>query len=207
MNVKLVAYSSDFVSFLIQELGSDLPFVKQIILFGSAARGEAGKDSDVDLFVDVTKERLEKKIQKARDDFYGSVKMKGYWSFLGVKNEINCSIGKLDTWHDLERSIIANGIVLYGKYMGVPKTERFYLFIVTPGKERNKNLSVWRSLYGYRQTVGRKIYSKKGLVAELSGKKLARAVFMLPAGNTDRIGHFLRQNKFEFRIIPFWQEV
>ena len=69
MNPDLIAYAMDFSSFLIQKTSGEK--IKNIILFGSVARGEAGKESDVDLFIDVTKTNpaLEKSIRNSSDTF------------------------------------------------------------------------------------------------------------------------------------------
>ncbi len=206
MNYKLIGYSLDFASFLIEKLKSESKKVKKIILFGSVARKESMKNSDIDLFIEVTDVKLEGKINEIRDDFFKSIKFKKYWDLLGVENEINLSIGKLKEWGDLKRSIIANGIILYGKYEGEEKTKQYYLFIVSPGKDRNKNISIWRELYGYSQKVGKKKYLKEGLVKMFEGKKLARGVFFIPVDFAQEMIKFLRGKKFKIEIIPVWIE-
>ena len=206
MNYKLIAYAQDFISFLFQHLDEDADKIKQAILFGSSARGEATKKSDIDLFIDVIDKKLEKRIDKIKEEFYDSIKVKKYWNLLGVNNRINCSVGVLKEWASLERSLIANGIVLFGKYSGETNIQPYYLFIATPGKNRNKSISVWRQLYGYIQKIGKKTYIKKGLVKEYNGKKLARGVFVIPAEHSQKIISFLRKNKFKHEIIPFWQD-
>lgn len=206
MNYKLIAYAQDFISFLLQNLDKDGDKIKQVILFGSSARGEASKKSDIDLFIDVVDKRFEEKIDKIKEEFYGSIKVKKYWNLLGINNKINCSVGALKEWTSLERSLIANGIVLFGRYKGETKTQPYYLFIAIPGKNRNKSISVWRQLYGYTQKIGKKTYAKKGLVKEYDGRKLARGVFVIPAEHSQKIILFLRKNRFKHEIIPFWQE-
>ncbi|MBI2507517.1 nucleotidyltransferase domain-containing protein [Candidatus Woesearchaeota archaeon] len=208
MNYKLISYAQDFASFLLQNLGSDMQKVKQIILFGSVARGEADKDSDIDIFVDLLDEKLEPKIGKIREMFCDSIKVKKYWELLDVKNEINCTVGKLEEWDELKRSLIANGIVLFGKYIyeGRLKTKHYYLFVVTPTGKRNKDISVWRKLYGYVQKIGNKNFVKKGIINEYGGRKLSRGVFVVPVESSQKIISFLRENKFKHEIIPFWQE-
>ena len=206
MNYKLIAYSQDFVSFLLEKLDKDGDKIKQIILFGSITRGESSKDSDIDLFIDITDKKLKNKIDEIKERFYNSVKVKKYWNLLGISNEINCSIGKLDEWSELKRSLIMNGITLYGKYKGKLKTELYYIFIVTPGKNRNENVSIWRRLYGYKQKIGKKTYTQGGLIKEYDGKKLARGVFIIPSEHIQKISLFLKKNKFKYELIPFWQE-
>lgn len=206
MNYKLLAYATDFASFLLERLSSTNIVVNQIVLFGSVARAEASKDSDVDIFIDIPDEKNEKQILQIRDAFYDSVKFKKYWQLLGVENEINCIVGTLEKIGDLKRSIIQNGIVLHGSYKGQVKTELFNLFIITQGKNRNNNISAWRALYGYTQIINQKTYTNKGLVNNSNGKKLARGVFIIPALHTPTIISFLKQNKFQYKIYPFWQE-
>src|SRR3989344_5121575 len=207
MNYKLIAYAQDFTSFLLQGLGDDARKIKQVILFGSVSRGEADAKSDVDIFIDVMGDKAELKIKTIEEKFYQSIKYKKYWQLLGVHSELSCTIGKLEQWGDLQRSIIANGIVLFGKYLGKAETKPYSLFIVTSSNTRNKNLSVWRSLYGYSQKVQRKVYLKKGLVQEYEGKKLGRGIFIIPIEHTSAIMAILRKNSFQYQIIPFHQEV
>ena len=57
MNKDLFSYAISFVSFLVQNIDEDsLSNIKEIILFGSVARGKAGKGSDIDLFINLYKE-------------------------------------------------------------------------------------------------------------------------------------------------------
>lgn len=207
MNYKLIAYAQDFASFLLETLNEKSDKITNIILFGSAARGEADKKSDIDLFIDgQIDNKLEDKINQIKEQFYESVKIKKYWHFLGIKNKINLSIGKLKKWGDLQRSVIANGIVLYGKYSGEPKLKSYYLFIISPGKDRNKNIIVWRKLYGYIQKIGKKKYIQKGIISEYTGKKLAKGVFIIPLEHAQKLIFFLRKAKFKAEIFPIWKE-
>src|SRR3989338_7391321 len=76
MNLKIKAYASYFASFLINNL-DDFSNLKSVILFGSVAREEAGKDSDIDIFIDV---------KKANKNYGFSVKGKKYRGFLEINN-------------------------------------------------------------------------------------------------------------------------
>lgn len=206
MNYKLIAYAQDYASYLIQNLKQDAGKITQIILFGSVSRGEESKNSDIDLFVDLIDETIEPKVEEIVELFYNSTKFKKYWLLLGIKNKINCTIGKLEEWDSLKRSLIANGIVLYGKYTGKIKTKPYYLFVISPGKNRNKNLVVWRALYGCVQKRGRKKYVREGLLRQYQGRKLGRGVFIIPAQHLPKLRSFLIKNKFKYELIPFWQE-
>ena len=204
MNYKLVAYAQDFVSFLLQNINNPGK-IETIILFGSVVRGEAGKTSDIDIFIE-TRENIENEIQKIKEDFYNSLKVKKYWSLLGIKNEVHCEIGNLEEWRDLERSLIAQGVVLYGKYKSKKQGSLYYLFSVEQGKNRNKNISIWRRLYGYKQTVNKQEYKKEGLVKEYKGEKIARGVFIISSEHAQILISFLKKNSINYKIILIWKE-
>ncbi len=207
MNFNLIAYALDFVSFVLQELEEHTSKIKQVILFGSIVRGEANSESDIDLFFDVMDPTIEQKIREVHEKFYTSSKVTKYWRLLGIQNEFHCSVGKLEEWEELQRSLVAQGIILYGKYKEKGKTDPYYLFLVTPGKNRNKNVSVWRQLYGYTQKIGKKVYQHKGLVEEYDGKRLGKGVFIVPLERAQQVRSFLLKNKFKQELIPFWKEV
>jgi predicted nucleotidyltransferase len=204
MNYDLIAYAQDFVSFFLQNSKS-VDKVSMIILFGSVVRGEAKKSSDIDLFIE-TKKDIEKEVGRIKEEFYKSVKVKKYWSLLGIKNELHCEIGELREWKELEKSLIAQGIVLYGKYKSKKQGKLYYLFTVQHDKKRNRNISLWRKLYGYKQRVNNKVYVKEGLVKEYEGEKIARGVFIIPSEHAQKIMLFLKNNKINRKIVLIWKE-
>jgi len=155
-NYKAIAYAIDFVSFLVQELKAETEHIQAIFLFGSAARGEAGAESDIDIFINTKEKGLEDKIERIKDKFYTTIKYKKYWSLLGIQNELSLTVGELEKWEELERSIVAQGMVLYSKYKGKFKGEVYSLFKIEPGKKRADNVRFWRRFYGYTQKVGKK---------------------------------------------------
>ncbi len=57
----LIAYALDFSSFLI-DTAKVTDKIKRIMLFGSVARGDFTKESDIDLFIDTDEESIEDEI-------------------------------------------------------------------------------------------------------------------------------------------------
>ena len=97
--MELISYAVDFVSFLLQNLNeSEREEIKSVLLFGSSARGEARKESDIDIFVDIisNNERIEKKIKKINKEFFDSVKYTKYWKLLDVENDFHIIVGKIN---------------------------------------------------------------------------------------------------------------
>ncbi len=178
MKSKLLAYAVDFVSFLLQK-SKDTGKIKNIILFGSVAREEAAKTSDIDLFIDIIKEdkKLEKELLQISQQFLLSTKYKSYWKLLGLTNEIKLTVGVLDEWKELKPSIMSNGIVLYSKYKGEIKNGKHLTFFIWENVSPNsKRVLFNKQLFGYNQNG--KFYS--GLLQKYNGEKLGKGCIVVP---------------------------
>lgn len=200
---ELVAYAMDFCSFLLRsEIGTD---VRRAVLFGSVARGDFDSESDVDIFIDTDGEKnVDASVKKVLKSFEMS-ETNDNWGLKGVKNPISIKVGKLEAW-ELYGSVISNGIILYGKFEEMPKEAKYYSMLALDfGKmDRNKKIRIWRELYGYRQKTGKKFFVSRGLLEELSGKKIERGVIAVPAHNKDLILEFAKKRGINYRIFEIW---
>ena len=117
--------------------------MNEIILFGSVARGDFGKDSDIDLFFDVNNDNQEEEIKKVLNNElvkFSKSKIAETWSLMGIKNNISIKVGILNEWK-LKRSIISEGIVLYGKYKELPNNlKKSVYFNIKPIKNITKRM-------------------------------------------------------------------
>src|SRR3989344_8550302 len=198
MNSKLIPYAIDFVSFSMQKI-KEKSEIKQIILFGSAAREEANEKSDVDIFIDLIKENksLENKIKKILDNFKESTKFKNYWKPLGIENEIRPIIGKLENWKDLQSSIVANGIILYGKFKPEIKEGKHKTFFIWENVTPN-NIRVLfnKQLFGYKQK-GR-FY--QGLLQKYEGERMGKGCILVPLEHATQFHQLFRKYKITVKI-------
>ena len=194
---KLISLALNFSSFLVGQAE-----VKSIILFGSVARNNFDDESDVDLFVECDK-KDEKKIKNILGLYQKTEEFEKF-KLEGVKNEISIKSGSLEEWKNLKRSIISGGIVLYGSYHGTPdKLNHKLLFLLNlEGISRAVKIKVWRSLYGYKQKVGKKIYISKGKVE----KKLGRGSFLVPIQDSQEVISYLNGNKIKYSLLDVWIE-
>ena len=193
---ELIAYTQSFVSFFLERV--DIP-IKEIILFGSVARGDFDENSDIDLFIDILDKKdlvkLEKGSKLVEAKFYKS-KTYELWEQKGMIQNINLKIGLLQEW-DLKRSIISEGIVLYGKYKSKIKRENYILISFSPISKIAKRNRIIRELFGRNE----KGYQKEGLVYSVKGKKISPTVFLIPAQFSEKIIEFLKKDKVDFKII------
>jgi predicted nucleotidyltransferase len=194
----LIAYALDFASFLLEKLGKETGKINSIILFGSVARGEASEKSDIDIFVDLISDekRMEKTIERIAGEFYESAIFRKYWKLTGVKNEISCVSGRLDEWKDIKRSIISDGIILYGKYKGQTKEGKNYAILSWKSiKPETKRAVFNKKMFGYRHRD--KFY--KGLMQAYSGEKLDSAI-LIPIEHANDAIRLFRKMKITVKI-------
>ena len=171
-----ISYAMDFASFLMQNL-KNKEKIKSIILFGSVARDESEKESDIDIFIDVfDKDGLEKEITKIKENFLKSVKFLKYWKLLGIKNDISIIIGKIEDWK-LKDSMLGNSIVLYEHYK--PKLENGKNMAILGWnaiKKESKRVILHKKIFGYNY------YGKfyHGLLGKFNGRKLGSNTIIFP---------------------------
>ena len=198
MKSELIAYAIDFVSFLIQKI-KEKSEIKQIILFGSVSREEAQSNSDIDIFIDVIKEdkSLEKKIEKILDNFKESTKYKNYWKPLGIENEISLKIGQLEKWPELKSSIIANGIILYGKFKQKIKEGKHKTFFIWENVAPNsKRVLLNKQLLGYKQRG--KFY--QGILQKYQGERMGKGCILTPLEHALKFHQLFKKYRITVKI-------
>ncbi len=196
---EIISFAMDFASYLV----SKIPEINRIILYGSAARGDFDDESDIDLFID-SKEKIEKRVEKTLETYEMTKKFKE-WELKGVKKEIHTMVGELDSgvWKNLKRSIMINGIILYGKYKAESDKINHYALVsfenIKPDKKR---IVVFRTIFGFN--VKNKKYN--GLVEKTNSKRIGKGTIIVPIENYKKIEEYLRSKKIAFKIIDFWTD-
>lgn len=178
--------------------------VVTIILFGSVARGEAGKESDLDLCV-----IYKKGGRKTISDM-----------ILDIEKKYNKNINVIFTDSELKdlnrqfiETIIKEGIVLKGK---MPKisVQRLELepyeimnYDLTSLSQTDK-MRIKRLLYGFKskKKYKDKVYQSKGsgLVKKTGGIRVGKASIMIPEKSAFEVERALRQYKVKLRKYTVW---
>jgi predicted nucleotidyltransferase len=198
MKSNLISFAIDFTSFLLQKIKIKEE-ISNVILFGSAAREEADASSDVDIFVDVSKESIktESEIKKRLDEFVASSKYKNYWKLIGVENNIKLIVGKLERWKELRPAVIANGIILYGKFKPEIKEGKHKTFFIWENiKPNSKRVSLNKQLFGHKQ-MG-KFY--QGLLQKRDGERLGKGCIIVPLEHSVVFHKLFKKYKVIVRI-------
>lgn len=197
---EIIAYASAFAAFILPKID-----VKEVILFGSVARGQATAESDIDLFFNIEKEEEAEKIKaiiKRELIKFQKSKIAEVWHLKGIKNEIKQEVGVLEKWK-LKRSLIAEGIQLYGKYRELPeKLKHWVFFSISPIKNIAKRNKVTRALFGRKE----KKYSTTGMIEKVNGKKLTSLSFVIPVENAGEFMNFLSAEKINYILFELWSD-
>jgi predicted nucleotidyltransferase len=187
------------VSFALKSRDFDKSQIKDIILFGSVSRGDFSEKSDIDLFINTKNERMESALNKLLEKFYKSEIGRGY-SLRGVNNRIKLSVGNLDSWK-LKRSIISDGILLYGSYREAPGSlEHYFLFLFEPIKDITKRNRLIRKLFGRKET------GSPGLSEKLGIKQISERSFVVPSRSSDSIIAMLEKEKVVYKLFEIWSD-
>ena len=196
-------YASYFVSYLLFALSKkEIDKISKIILFGSTAKDEAEKESDIDIFIEINKKSktFENKIDKITEEFYKSREALIFKS-KKIDNKINILLGELKDWPDLENSIESTGIMLYGKYSSktIKRNGKKYSLIFWKKIEKNRG-ALLNKIYGFK--VRDKRYS--GLLEKFKGKKLGKSSALIPAEHTNEFLNILKPYKVDAKVIEIW---
>ncbi len=183
------SYVISFVSFLMKnpKLASKM---LRIILYGSVAKSASDKDSDVDLFIEAEKNtvKLRKDVDSALKEFYRS-KEAIIFKLAGIDNEIKPKIGNLDEWPDLKRSILSDGIVLWGRMeYGKPKGTKHMVIFYWDKVEKNRGAFL-NKVYGCK--IGGKKY--EGVISRHGGSKLGKSCIMLPVSYREKMIEIIKK--------------
>ena len=190
----LKSYASYFVSYLLSNM-KNMDNIEKVILFGSVARGESTKNSDVDLFIDVKKKnkRYEEEIRRIEEKFYQS-RENSIFRSKEINNKLNIKIGRLSDWKDIQKSIASTGIIFYGNYQSktLPSDVNHYVIIFWSKIGINRGAFL-NKLYGVR--MNEKYYP--GMVSSFNGKKLGKSCIMIPIQYKNDIFKLLKDYKVE----------
>jgi predicted nucleotidyltransferase len=189
-NDMLRAYAVSFVSYFISKIGEKLSYIDRITLYGSVAKGEATKESDVDIFIDTEKRRqIEQTVKKIVNKFPES-KEALWFKAKGIQNEINVKIGKLSEWKEIHRSVASTGINLWSwievKENPVGSKHKIIFFWDEIGKNRGAFLN---KLYGFNANGKR--YA--GLLERWGGYRTGKSCVVIPIKYKNDMLEFLKK--------------
>lgn len=182
-----------------------VPGVRSVVLFGSAARGSATEESDIDLFIDCdrdTEDAAWKAILRVDRQFEVE------FSTIFYRPEEREGFDK-----QFLESIFRNGRVLFGAMPNLTPIDLDLqpLRLVSYRTERlspKRRARMLRTIDGYRTTkrVGKKRYvvEKPGFLREVGGWRVGRGAVIVPEEKIEAFDELLRRFGAMRHIISIW---
>ena len=202
INDELRAYACAFVCYLVERIDVDLGNIYNIILYGSVAKNEANKESDIDIFMDTKNKNFEKKIDILLENFYRS-KQAIIFKTKGISNKISVKVGDLRKWEDLHRSIMSTGIVLWGRYESKELPTGFVHKIIFSWDNVGINRGAFlNKIYGFK--ANKKKYV--GMLENFDGKKIGKSSIILSVKNKEEFIKLFKKYKVRAKQMEVFVE-
>ena len=198
----LKAYTSYFVAYMISNL-KNIENIERIVLFGSVARGDFTKESDIDIFIEVKKKtkKFEHEVKEIERKFYQS-RENAIFKSKGIENKFSIKIGNLKEWKTIYHDIASTGIVFYGSYEAKELPSGLKHFIIIFWQKIGKNRgSFLNKLYGFK--IKDKHYT--GLISKFDGTKIGKSCVMFPVQYKKHIFKLLENHKVEAKIMEVYK--
>lgn len=187
---------------MIKTLASSFPSLRAVLLFGSYARGEVTRKSDIDLLLvfDSTRgaKRAEGKVLKILGKYAGAGERTAVPLCIGVENLVS----EVEFFYN----VFSDGLVLYKRPDNEPilpagaggfSPMLIYSFDLS-NLPRTKKMEVNRSLYGITFRKGEKEYAYKGLLERKGGQKLGSGVVIVPSSAEKEFDDFFERSNVSF---------
>jgi len=189
-----------------QELAA-VPGVRSAVLFGSAARGSATEESDIDIFIECNADAEDPawRVLLALDRRFDVE-----FSVIYYRPEQRDAFDK-----QFLESIVRQGRVLFGSLPSVTPIELdlqpLRLVSYQTGRlSPRKRAQFLREIDGYRtqKRVGKKTYvvRKPGFLTDVGGWRVGRGAVIVPEDKIEAFDQILRRYGAQRHIIPIWSQ-
>lgn len=195
----LLALCSAYTSYLFREPEA-VENITRIFLFGSVARGDFDRQSDIDLFIDVPQKEAARvqKLAKSALKKFSAAEMKR-WELRGIENKLSIKVGTLEEW-ELREAVEREGLLLYAS-SAVPSLKKYLLFTFVPITEPRKRMQLNRLIFGRRE----KHFRGTGLVGKYAGRIFSPRVFLLSSDGLKEITSLFSKAKVSFKFEEVWK--
>lgn len=190
----------------------EVPNLVCAILYGSVAKGNADRRSDIDMFLvfstphDPEKGKEFEVAHKIASEIQEELGVTNRFQFVFSNLKLGVDEGFLE-------NLCKEGVIIWGRpiIVDVNKLQLSPKTIVSydiSGLSNYEKLRIHRALYGYeveRVHKGKRYVSRsRGLLAEVGGKRIGRAVILIPRESTRYLKRVFDESKVKYRALEVW---
>ncbi len=204
----LICLSFEFLTLLIARVGAKK--IRRVILFGSVARGDFDKDSDIDVFVDIFRGPSRDSETEVSASVHACVNSfdavrKKRWDIRGITLPVKVTVGDLEQYHwkPLVEEMQDHGIVLFGPFAKAGEKIHTLHLLVTfaaRGLSPARRMQLARRIFGYSIKKEGKTYPQQGLVEQEAGLRLGPGAFIVPLAAKRSVESLFREIPVKYQI-------
>lgn len=193
----------DLINRFLVRITQEIPSLSVAVLFGSMARGDYDKRSDIDIMLVVdskNKEDLNQIISRVITE-------------LQPHREIRTVVTDLHDYdEDYYQNVFREGRVLYGKVILTPEHLALKPYLIVSydlsGKPNTLQVKISKKVHGYtsKKVIDgeEKIYRYDGIEKKYNGKVISKSAVILPFDSGNEFVEELKGLKVPFRIFKVW---
>lgn len=193
----------DLINSFIERIKKDIPDIETAILFGSFARGDFDKRSDIDIMLVVRNGQAQ-----AYNETIARI-----ITDLHPHREIRTVVTDLQDYdEEYYQNVFREGKVLFGKIVLSPDNLALKPYLLVSydlsGKPNILQVKIAKRVHGYtsRKVIDDKerLYTYPGVVRQYGGKIVSKSAFILPFGRGMEFIEELKQMNVRFTSLKIW---
>ena len=193
----------DLINRFLVRITQEIPSILAAVLFGSMARGDYDKRSDIDIMLVVD--------SKNKEDL--NTIISSVITELQPHREIRTVVTDLHDYdEDYYQNVFREGKVLYGKVILTPEHLALKPYLIVSydlsGKPNTLQVKISKKVHGYtsKKVIDgeEKIYKYDGIEKKYNGKVISKSAVMLPYDFGNEFAEELKGLGVPFRIFKVW---
>ena len=193
----------DLIDRFIKRVNEEIPSIEAAVLFGSMARGDYDKRSDIDIMLIIDGEQPSEHnptISKIITELH-------------PHREIRTVLTNLHDYdEDYYQNVLREGKVLFGKVILTPEHLALKPYLLVSynlsGKPNTLQVKVSKKVHGYtskKMIDGKeKLYTYPGLDKQYGGKIVSKSAIMLPFEKGNEFIQELKQLGVPYKVFKMW---
>lgn len=193
----------ELIERFINRIKEEISPIEAAVLFGSMARGDYDKRSDIDIMLIIREEQ-----PQTHNETISRIVTE-----LHPHREIRAVVTNLrDYDEEYYQNVFREGKVLFGKIILSPENLALKPYLIVSynlsGKPNTLQVKISKKVHGYtsKKVINgkEKIYRYEGIEEKYGGKIVSKSAIILPFDKGDKFTEELRQLEVPYKVLKIW---